>query len=272
MRRATEALQEWLQLRARVREERLFHRDRSIADFRSEGMTLSAAKRAAKERLGSRRHLRASLQELGCDLTGLARLLRVYRVQASVWFQPAVLLAAMAVILIISPSPHAILEGIGRYRSAIVTGPAKSAWLVLGFCAAFQMRRLRPWPLCYGVLSISLHALASTMAWALALQLWSQVLWSTDGRALLAFLGLLLAYLNMAVLQYRYWWRDLQRRCPVCLDGLLLPLTEGTADRVLLSSATTESVCAHGHGVLVENRWSKRFRPEESSLGKLLRA
>jgi hypothetical protein len=235
-------------------------------------MTRRTAKRAAQDRFGTRRNSRIALRELGGDLMGLAHLLNAHRVQASVWFQPAALLAAMAVILLVSPSPRAILEGIGRDRSAIVMGPAKSAWLVLGFCAAFQLRRFRRWPLCYGVLSGSLHALVSLMAWALALQLWSRIHWSTDGRALLAFLALLSAYLNMAVIQCRFWWRDLERRCPICLDGLLLPLTEGTADRVLLSSATTESVCAHGHGVLVENRWSRRFRPEESSLEKLVRA
>jgi hypothetical protein len=41
---------------------------------------------------------------------------------------------------------------------------------------------------------------------------------------------------------------------------------------VLLSPLFTESVCIHGHGVLVENRWSRRFRPEESPLERLVRA
>ena len=37
------------------------------------------------------------------------------------------------------------------------------------------------------------------------------------------------------MMQCRWWWRDLFRRCPICLEGLRLPLAEGTADRVLLS-------------------------------------
>jgi hypothetical protein len=39
-----------------------------------------------------------------------------------------------------------------------------------------------------------------------------------------------------------------------------LPLTDGTADRVLLDPAVTESICAHGHGALLESRWIRRFR------------
>jgi hypothetical protein len=80
-----------------------------------------------------------------------------------------------------------------------------------------------------------------------------------------------LAYLLISAMQCRWWWSDLNQRCSVCLDRLVLPLTEGTADRVLLESAITESVCAQGHGVLVESRWSRRFRPQDSPLRGLVR-
>jgi hypothetical protein len=162
-------------------------------------------------------------------------------------------------------------------RQSIIMGPAKAAWGLIALCSVFllrafaaRLRRTYRW-LLYGVAAGCLHAVASLMAWALGVQVWSEVRWSTDGHAALAFVALLAAYLGATALQWRNWWHDLHRRCPVCLDDLVLPLTEGTADRVLLAPATTESVCAHGHGVLVENRWSRRFRPEESPLEGLIR-
>jgi hypothetical protein len=50
---------------------------------------------------------------------------------------------------------------------------------------------------------------------------------------------MLVAYLLIASIQSWYWWNDLRQRCPVCLDRLVLPVTWGTANRVLLGSAIT---------------------------------
>jgi PAS domain-containing protein len=358
MRRAIDALREWLQLRARMRGEHQFHLAQSTEEFRALGLSSLAATRAARDRFGHRRNLTIALRELGGDLLGLAHLFRVHRVSASPWLQPAVLLTAILLILLSSPAPRPVLEGIlgqplasrdremifisvqARNRSyvgitdgdfevlrsvASLTGvehyrgihararAAKGATLVaiesevqtktgnprlrvaslfersrilmepvtavsafLACCAVFFLRvslvqfgKVRRW-LIYGFVVAGLHALASMTAWALAIQAWGRVPWSTDGRAVLGFLGLMAAYLGIVAIQWRYWWRDLHRRCPACLDGLLLPLTDGTRDRVLLNSATTESVCPHGHGVLVENRWSRRFRPQESPLQGLI--
>jgi hypothetical protein len=66
-------------------------------------------------------------------------------------------------------------------------------------------------------------------------------------------------YLLMAAAQCRYWWHDLRNRCPICLNRLLLSQTQGDANRILLSAAITESVCAHGHGFLIESHWSRDF-------------
>jgi len=358
--RAFDALREWLRLRSRLREEYRFHLHRSAADFRALGLSPRAASRTARRRFGSRRNLKLALRELGGDLPGLARMFHAHRVPASPWFQPAILLMAAILILLLSPAPRAIIEGIAgqpfpseerhavflsaqarnlsyagitpsdfeslrslgaltgiqRYltihararalkgatvaaiesqvraktgnprlrvipmfeRRAIVMQPAKALWGFIALCSVFLLRpsiarfnSARRW-LIYGFLVACLHSLVSLIAWAFAIQIWNRIAWSTDGRALLAFLALFMVYLGIAALQCRYWWRDLHRRCPSCLDALLLSLTEGTPDRVLLNSATTESVCAHGHGVLVENRWSRRFRPEESSLEGLVRA
>jgi len=354
MYRAIDAVREWTQLRARLRDEHQFHLDRATADFRALGLSSSAANRAARGRFGSRENLKLALGELGGDWAGLIRMFLAHRVHASPWFQPTLLVTAILLTLLLSPTPRAVLEGVAgrplaaadrgavfisdqarnltyvgitkadfesiqslasltkleRYQSihalaqakkgvtiaaieslvrtktgnprlrvvplferhAIVMGPAKAVWGFVAFCSLFFVATFKSshrW-LSYGVAVGCLHSLTSLLTWALAIQLWSRIAWSTDGTALLGFLALSAVYLGVVALQCHVWWRDLRRRCPFCLDSLLLPLTEGSADCFLLNSATTESVCAHGHGVLVETRWSSRFRPERSPLQGLV--
>ena len=354
MNRAIDAVKEWTRLRARLRDEHQFHFDRSAADFRALGLSARASNRAARGRLGSRRNRKLARRELGGDLAGLIRILVAHRVDASPWFQPALLVTAILLVLLLSPTPRAVLESVAgqpfaavdrsavfisdqarnltyegitnadfesiqslasvtkleRYQSIhaqaqakkgatisaiestvrtktgnprlrvvplfgrqrIVVGPAKAVWGLLAFCSLSFVATLRSksrW-LGYGIAVGCLHALASLMTWALAIQLWSRVTWVTDGRALLGFLALSAVYLAVVALQCHVWWHALRRRCPFCLESLLLPLTEGSADCFLLNSATTESVCAHGHGVLVETRWASRFRPERSTLQGLV--
>jgi hypothetical protein len=351
MRRTFSAFEEWLQLRARPREERRFHLDRAAAEFRSLGLSPRAANRKARVRFGSSRNMRIARREIGADLPGLARLFRANRVAASVWLQPAVLLAAVVLILVLSPAPRAVLEGVigkplaakdrravvltartlnpsyegisssdfealrststltgvERYQTldvraqaaqgatlaaiqsearartgnrriwagwlfqetGILMGPAKAAWLAIAFYAIFSLRSYTPqlgkgrW-LLYGFGVLSLHALATMMAWALAVQIWYRAFWSEAGA--LGIFVMVVVFFRITAIQYRFWRADLLQRCPICLDRLLLPLTEGTPDGVLLNPATTESVCAHGHCVLVENRWSRAFRREASPL------
>ncbi len=47
------------------------------------------------------------------------------------------------------------------------------------------------------------------------------------------------------------------QRCPECLDRLVLPLTAGDPNSIVLNPATTELICAHGHEVMLENRMSR---------------
>jgi len=206
------------------------------------------------------------------SLHGLTKLERYQSIHARAQANKDVTVAAIeAMVRMRTGNPR--LRAIPLFeRHAIVMGPAKAVWRLLAFCSLFfvaKFRSKRRW-LGYGLAVGSLHALASLMTWALAIQLWSGIAWSTDGRALLGFLFLSAVYLGVVALQCHVWWRDLRRRCPRCLESLLLPLTEGSTDCFLLNSATTESVCAHGHGVLVETPWASRFRPEQSPLQGLV--
>ena len=358
MGRVSGAVREWLERRARLRGERLFHLERAAAEFRALGLSPHKARRKARVRFGNRRHCRIALREIGGDVRGLASLLRACRACASAWLQPALLLAGIVLMFFLSPAPRALLEGVigtplgaaereqvflaaeggtaseraigerdfamlrtlatlsgveryqriyARGRAAqgvtlaaiqsemrartgnrsiwagwmfsqtrIVTGPAKVVWLLMLFYVVLALRgcmhfRDKSVWLGYGLVVAFLHALASVTAWALAIQIWNWAPSSTAGTAGGIFSLLLVTYLLIAAIQCRYWWTDLRQRCPVCLDRLLLSVTEGTASGVLLGSAITQSVCAHGHGVLVESRWSRRFRPQEAPFLGLVR-
>jgi hypothetical protein len=356
MARLLSALNEWLELRARMREERRFHLDRSAADLRALGLTAREAKRMARIRFGGRRNSQTGLRELGGDLRGLAHLFRAHRVVTLLWLQPAVLLAAVALIFAVSPSPREIVEGmLGRRFDAedrravslsvygagpgspgitqmefealqsmatvtreesfgphevraqpmhgvtlaaitseavvrtgnrgfyaawllpqprVMTSPAKVVWLLIALYGAFVLytrarRHVTPRWLLYAISLACLHSLASILAWALAIQIWNRASWQTPASAGLSFSLLAVTYLLVAAAQCGYWWRDLRYRCPICLDRLLLSWTQGDTGRILFSAAVTESICAHGHGVLIESHWSHDFRREH--LGGLAR-
>jgi len=126
-------------------------------------------------------------------------------------------------------------------QTNVSTAPAKVVWAFVAICGVFFLRRSATWQwLSYGAALGSLHAGASLLLWAYLEQIGRGVAWFT-----------FVAYLGVTAMQCCWWWRDLRERCPACLDGLVLPLTAGRADRVLFDPLFTESVCAHGHGAMI---------------------
>ena len=347
MRRLICALKEWLELRARMKEERQFHLDRAAADLRGLGLTPREAERMARIRFGNRRHSQAGLRELGGDLRGLIHLFHAHRVVTSIWLMPAVLFAAVAILFAVRPSPREMMEGLlgqtldsadhstvslevygagpaspgitetefeeiqsmkivahaarfgpheirahvatgltlrtitsdaisatgnsGFYAAwvtpqpRVMTAPAKVIWLLIALYALFFScthagRLFTARSFLYGVFLGFLHALASILVWALAIQLWLRTSWQTSLSAGLSFSVLAIAYVLGTAIQCGCLWWDFRHRCPACLDRLLLSWTQGDEDRILLNPAAAESVCAHGHGVLLESRWVRDFR------------
>jgi hypothetical protein len=156
-------------------------------------------------------------------------------------------------------------------------GPAVVIWVLIALFALCSLRNhilhsRRPVWLLYAVLLGCLHLLASMLFWAVGVQLWNAASWPTRLAEGLSFSTLLVSYILITAFQCRSWFRDLYRRCPVCLESLLLSCTQGASDRMLLSTPVTESVCSHGHGVLIETRWVRQFRPENSPLETFVRA
>lgn len=100
MHRFLDALRQWLELRARLRDERRFHLERGIADFRELGAGPREAKRLARARLGSRGHRKLALREIGGDRAGLVRLLQVHGAVSSFWSLSALWQATNVIILL----------------------------------------------------------------------------------------------------------------------------------------------------------------------------
>lgn len=134
------------------------------------------------------------------------------------------------------------------------TSPALVVWILATMVIIFPLReRLfvrgnRRW-LLYAVGMGCLHLIASLTIWGVGVQRWQ------------AFGSLFAPYMLLVAWQCRCLLRDLEQRCPVCLDRVLLGACEGEVNRVLVEAPVTESICAHGHGVLIESRWQREFRP-----------
>jgi hypothetical protein len=144
----------------------------------------------------------------------------------------------------------------------LVANPAQSVWLVIAcygaiFLLGYLRRPLWRW-LLYGIGSAALHATASLAVAAFTLQIWNRTSWAVTFP--------FIVWMGLAVIQCRYWWIDLRSRCPRCFERMVMPLTAGDAGSMVLQPAVTESICTHGHGVLVESRWDRTFRPEESPI------
>lgn len=275
-------LREWLAIRKRVDEEFRFHLERTEADLLAFGVSRREARRTARRRLGARQTRHKALSELGGDLAGFMNLFQDHQISASAWIRPLGVAMAIALLLAISPDSRAVLQGVDGRPQMIRSIPemviAKTMWACIAFVMPFVLgarrseKRLAPLWFAYGLIVLGLHALASIIAWGVVMQAWRHIHWRTDGTALLGLIALLFVYTGAVMTQCRCWWRDLFRRCPICLEGLRLPLAEGTADRVLLSPISTESVCIHGHGVLLENRWLRSFRRQDPHWEQLIRA
>lgn len=97
------------------------------------------------------------------------------------------------------------------------------------------------------------------MLWAVAVQWWLTVPWGTDGRAAFALTLLLFGFAGVCVVQTTWWVKDVESRCPQCCERPRLAVTTGAAHNPFLDTATTESICAYGHGSLRRDLWEHRF-------------
>jgi hypothetical protein len=131
-----------------------------------------------------------------------------------------------------------------------------SAWLV-------RLARRTGWRVwVYGAAGLAAWMAFGALAWVTGLQVLMRHAWRHDGIQVTVILLYILAYVGGAYLALRFWRRDLERRCPVCLRLCGLAEARGSAAGVLLAPPEVESVCLQGHGLNVENQWGRSFGPD----------
>jgi len=146
-------------------------------------------------------------------------------------------------------------------KSPVVMGPARVTWGLLLLLGLYRVRSCFRGKLSLMYLSIGAvsHTVAAQILWAVAVQWWLAVPWNTDGRAALALTLLLFGYAGVCVVQTSWWVKDVESRCPQCFERLRLTMITGAAHNPFLDTATTESICAYGHGSLRRDLWEQRF-------------
>lgn len=282
----------WWNRRRRFAEEWTFHLSMARSELEALGMSPTEARQLARRRLGSRMiHRRAAMREMGADVKGLLELLPMRRIQRSAYLAPFLLVAVIGSALVFNPARGQVIESMYRllpFADAVIVermiplAPTSSVpvgfsaitlWILLlvgwaRIVIEFVVRR--DWRICIyaGVVLCGIAAVGS-LCWATGMQILLRWRWGSDLIQGVA-LGLFqLGYWWSPYGAWRLWWRDVARRCPVCLRLPGMPDVRGKASDVLLEPREVESICLHGHGLVVESRWSSRF---ERSLHSLFQA
>jgi len=219
----------------------------------------------------------------GADAQSLLALLPIRRTLRSAWLAPSTLVIAAAFALALNPlrrqvlvSAYHLLPFSGSVHVARLipltprgTVPVRFAAVTLWIFLLAGFARLAPrlssggWRIgLYGAGLLCEMAAAGSIAWGTSLQLLLGHSWGAVGIQGFALLLFLMAYAWAAWWALRVWWRDLERRCPVCLRLPGLPDVRGKAHSLLIEPLEVESICFYGHGLAVESRWRSRFQPQ----------
>ncbi len=272
----------WWKRRRRFAEEWRFHLEMAASDFEQMGLSPREARQTAKRGLGSRRtHRRAALREMAADFRGLARSFPTNRWKRGALAVPAAVLLITVLALVLDPartraieslqgllpfgSPPAVERFVPLTPSGIAPAglAAITLWtfLMMGVAAiAARLADQNKWRLCvYAASTLLSMALLGGVCWVVALQFLLSEPWASDilqGAVLVIFVA---AYLWTTYAAWRFWWRDVKRRCPLCLRVLGMPEVRGHEHNFLLDPREVESICFNGHGAVTESRWTCRF-------------
>lgn len=281
MREWIRAFRIWRSRRRRFAEEWAFHLEMAAGELESLGMHPVEAQRQARRRLGARRlHRRAAMRELEADARGLRDLLPIRSVRRGAFLAPLLIAASVAVMLALNPARVQVVESLYRLlpstraddvptlmpltAGAVPTGFASLAlWLfvlvgvgrvALGFSARGNWRAGA-----YAVAVLCELAMAGGVCWATGLQLLLGWRWGSDLLQGVALGSFAFAFSWSAWFAQRLWWRDVERRCPVCLRLPGMPEVRGKRCDVLLEPLEVEAICLRGHGLAIESRWQRGF-------------
>jgi hypothetical protein len=257
----------------------------SASELESLGLSRGEARRLARRRLGRRRiYRRAAMRELGADARGLLELLPIRRLKRNPGLAPCLLGIVAALALGLNPARRQALESMRHLLP--FTGPVELKRMIplspagvvpVGFAAvvlwivtlvgtariAARLTRPGTWRIClYAGALLGEAAVFAGVVWATGMQLLLASGWGFDIGQGLALGLFLLAYSWSAYGAMNLWWRDVERRCPVCLSLPAMPEIRGKQHDVLVEPLEVESVCLQGHGLAVESRWRRSFDPQ----------
>jgi hypothetical protein len=272
----------WRNRRKRFAEEWNFHLDVAAAEGESLGFTKREARTLAKRRLGNRyAHQRRALRQIGGDLNGLLDLLPLRSFIRSALLVPMTLVILSTVALVFNPARTIALKCL---EAVIVPGvqphlehwipstpagvvPVDAAGLVLRILVILGIMRIAlglipraGWRLCVYAASVLIAvAFAAAVCWITVLQVLFARTWAHDGIQGLALIAFGFGFAGMLYMATHLWWADVERRCPVCLRVPGMQEERGKFHHVLIEPLEVETICLHGHGLILKNRWLRHF-------------
>ena len=276
----------WWNRRQRFTEEWTFHLEAAAAELEMLGFTRRDAQRAAKRRLGSTlSYRRKSLRAIGGDFAGLLGLLPTKRAARSPLLPPSMLLIGAGLALVFNPARLMALKCLEAMLNLGVQPPSERlipltpAGLVPVDFVGFALRILLVCGLARIALDLfprtslrlSVYAtavlfgvtFAAAVCWITFLQALVARSWAHDGVQGIVLIAFVFGFTGTVYKAMRLWWVDVERRCPVCLRLPGMPEPRGKQHDILVEPLEVESICFHGHGLISESRWSRRFTPGE---------
>jgi hypothetical protein len=276
---------EWRARRRRFAEEWSFHRHMAARELHAMGVHRKEARKLAAQRLGRRKtHRSEALRLLRADWRSLLETLPWRRWRRSPWLVGSIAGLAGPLLLIANPDRSEVIRPVASILllatrqaavrlvpltpgGAVPVGAARLmlwTWIIAGLTSiAVEPRfrgRWRVW--IYGLPTIAGFAAFGAVFWVTALQCTLRTRWPSDLLQGLALNVFAFAFAFAAFAGFRWWRRDLSRRCPICLRLLGMPEIRGAGCGVLVDPEETEAICMRGHGASVESRWGQRFQPE----------
>jgi hypothetical protein len=126
--------------------------------------------------------------------------------------------------------------------------------------ARMVLRTRKGWRLLlFGVAFQGGIVLLATTVWVTTLQYFMLITWTDWALREVSIVSLHLGLIGVAAGTAKWWRTDVYRRCPECLERLLLPEEHGRMNSFLLEPLEVEMVCVNGHGTLAEDHWQRRF-------------
>lgn len=280
-------LRRWRARRVALEEEWNFHRYRAALELEDAGLSPAEARQIAGKRLGRKsRYWREALAREGAGWSGLWHLWMPRPATRQALAVPIALVLLILLVITVNPYRQQVVSSamdhtnwareaglmVDEERDALIKSwRVPAAWGKITWTVAFivglvsarvNFRRRRLWV--FAVTNLALMTVAGVVIFITAMQ-WGlaaageSLFWDTIWR-----LSIWMASGWLTLFAYKAWRRDLEHRCPQCLERMRMPVEKGLSFHLLVDPEQIESICVAGHGTLTETWWSNDFHEGES--------